>query len=199
MYSKAVDDLTKLQIQLDTDLNTAEFEENKLNQIAIRIVHYKNSLRNLETFFISSNAEENSERRKKYNEFKRKSNDYTEKVNGIRKNITEQNAMSHSMGELEETEFNENNVQTEGNEFVQRNTSRLDEYIFTAIDSIDQLKRQRVYIDNTRERIKASLYNIGLNSALVEKISSRYLSDYSFFWAGVILIIILIVVIRFVF
>ncbi|TBU08860.1 hypothetical protein CWI36_0090p0030 [Hamiltosporidium magnivora] len=77
------------------------------------------------------------------------------------------------------------------------NTRRLNSYIETALDSLESLKKQRVYIDNTKSKIREGLIGLGLSSQVVDDISNRYLNDYYFFWVGVGIVVLIFLLFRF--
>lgn len=197
MFSKANTDLKRLSQQIDQDFKAPSIDAPNLNRIAIKIIHFRNKLQSDEKFFVSEDANENIKRREMYNAFKTKGDDFLTKAEDLKYAIQEA-IVNERYGCNNDVvdEINENDG--EDNIFMRRNTNRINEYIFSAIDSIEQLKNQRDYINNTRERIRSGLCNIGISQQLVDKICSRYLSDYGLFSAGVGIVILLILLIKYV-
>lgn len=84
------------------------------------------------------------------------------------------------------------------NEFYSKQSSTLDEFISSSMDSLDSLKRQSKYIDNISGKLKQGVLSIGVSSDLVNQIESRFAGDKSIFYILLILIVLLILFMRFV-
>lgn len=188
MFDKVVEKLNKIKEDIDTEMSQ-EMNEERISYIQAKLAYFTNYLINNEQLFISEDFEENKNKRKKYNYYKSEISKY--------KNIIMTMQASQNTKQQDNIEeFNENTTVVPEDRFLEDNTRRVNNYIMSAIDSLESLKKQRMYIDNTRERIKDGLAKIGMSKTMVEKISSRYLTDYYFFWAGVAVVVILIIIIK---
>lgn len=188
MFNKVYEKLSKIKDEIDSEIQK-EPTEDRIGCILAKIAYFTNYLVNNEQLFISVDFEENKVKRKQYNQFKQMIKDYKEQIGRIRASLA-----TEVQDNIEE--FNENVATAPEDRFAEDNTRRVNNYIMNAIDSLESLKSQRKYIDNTKERIKDGLIRIGVSRNMVDKISNRYLTDYYFFWAGVAIIVILIILIR---
>lgn len=192
MYDKALKKLQSLQLTIDQELKT---KDPSIETIKAKTAQYCTFLINNEGVFMSIDQSENKKRREIYNELKRKGNEFKSKIKEFELSVNEE--LTEVIADYEFNEKNINNNRGEESEFVVSNTRRLNNFIVSAIDNLDSLKRQRVYIENTRERIRNGLVRLGVGSEVVDKISSRYLTDYYFFWAMVAVVILLFILIKY--
>lgn len=93
---------------------------------------------------------------------------------------------------------NANTQEVEDEDIMSTSTRRLNNYLMTAIDSLDSIKQQGKVLEGIREKIVAGAKRMGVNDALVDKISSRYSNDKIVFMAGLALVVIVFVVLRFI-
>lgn len=93
---------------------------------------------------------------------------------------------------------NANAQKAEDEDIMSTSTRRLNNYLMTAIDSLDSIKQQGKVLEGIREKIVAGAKRMGVNDALVDKISSRYSNDKIMFMAGLALVVIVFIVLRFI-
>lgn len=84
-------------------------------------------------------------------------------------------------------------------DFYSKQSSRLDDYISSSMDSLEALKKQSVYIDRINNTIKSGLLKLGVGSDVLHKIESRFAGDKSLFLILVAVIVILIFILKIVF
>lgn len=84
-------------------------------------------------------------------------------------------------------------------DFFSKQNEHLDNYILNAIDSIDSLKRQGVYIDRINENLRSGLIRMGVSSAFLNRIESRFKRDKLIFIILFFIIILFILFLRFFF
>lgn len=192
MFNKVIDKLEKIREDIEIEMQK-EITEERVGRISAKLAYFSNFLINNEQLFISGDSEENKAKRSQYNQYKLAISNYKKKIAEI--NLL-RNAQVETQDNIEE--FHENTAVVEPEDrFLGNNTRRVNSYIMNAIDTLESLKKQRVYIDNTRERIKDGLVRIGVSKGMVDKIGNRFLTDYYFFLAGVALIVVIIIIIKF--
>lgn len=130
-------------------------------------------------------------------------NRYKKLLNEI--NIDRQNKILDERDELKRSGLgsvayaeNANTQKVEDEDIMSTNTRRLNNYMMTAIDSLDSIKQQGKVLEGIREKIVAGAKRMGVNDALVEKISNRYSNDKIVFMVGLALVVIVFFVLRFI-
>lgn len=130
-------------------------------------------------------------------------NRYNKQLNEI--NIHRQKKISDERDELKRSGLgsvayaeNANMQKIEDEDIMSTSTRRLNSYLMTAIDSLDSIKQQGKVLESMREKILAGAKRMGVNDALVDKISNRYSNDKIMFMIGLALVIIVFFVLRFV-
>eukprot|EP00866_Antonospora_locustae_P001769 jgi/Antlo1/1769/2349 len=93
---------------------------------------------------------------------------------------------------------NANTQKVEDEDIMSTNTRRLNNYLMSAIDSLDSIKQQGKVLEGIREKIVAGAKRMGVNDTLVDNISNRYSNDKIIFTGGLALVIIVFFVLRFI-
>lgn len=112
-------------------------------------------------------------------------------INRLRNILNKRSKESYTSNE---TVYSENvNLQPieEEEDFFNFGKRRVNEYLNTAIDSLDSIRRQGRILENAQETVADGLRKMGFSERMVEKISSRYRGDYLIFVFFVILVIFL--------
>lgn len=79
------------------------------------------------------------------------------------------------------TEARDNALDVQDSEFFSRQSSKLDEFISSSMDSLESLGRQSVYIDRISSTLRSGLRKLGVGSDILHKIESRFAGDRSLF------------------
>lgn len=76
---------------------------------------------------------------------------------------------------------------------INKNLSILDNYILTAVDSLENLRRQNRRVENIKNRIKNSFNSINNSQHTINDIGHRYSKDRNILYIGVFIIILIII------
>lgn len=88
-------------------------------------------------------------------------------------------------------------VQLSQKQFFSTQTSKLDDFISTSMDSLESLKQQSLYIDRINDVLKRGASRLGVSNETLNRIESRFWGDKSLFIIFLIGIVVLIFVLRF--
>lgn len=186
-----ISDLEAMAGKIEQDIKDCQNNLNKLGTLTIKTQSFINML--------SKQSEDNDDVKR----LKMKANSYLKSVKelGDKKAIMKKE-LEHEMEEskIRPKKINEldNHSMTES-EFFSNQSSKLDEFISSSMDTIDSLKRQSRYIDNINGKLRQGVLNMGVNSDLLNQIETRFAGDKSIFIILLILIVIFIFVLRFAF
>ncbi|KAI4291269.1 hypothetical protein PAPHI01_0543 [Pancytospora philotis] len=84
-------------------------------------------------------------------------------------------------------------------DFFAQQSSHIDDFIHSTMDSLDAIKRQGVYIDRTRMRLSSGLERLGVSGELIGRIESRVARDKSLFIVLFVLVVFSVLMLRFYF
>ncbi|RVD92215.1 vesicular transport protein [Tubulinosema ratisbonensis] len=115
---------------------------------------------------------------------------HEETINNLRKVI---NGRSKKQNDLNDSIYSENiNLQCEEEEdFFNLGKRRANEYLSSAIDSLDNIRRQGRILEGAQNKVAEGLRKMGFSEGMINQITSRYKSDYLLFVCFVVLIIFL--------
>lgn len=115
---------------------------------------------------------------------------HEETINNLRKII---NSRSKKQPDMNESIYSENvNLQSQEEEdFFNFGKRRVNDYISSAISSLDTIRRQGKILENAQDRVAEGLRRMGFSERMINQITSRYKSDYVIFVIFVILIILI--------
>ncbi|KAM0688468.1 hypothetical protein COBT_000279 [Conglomerata obtusa] len=189
MYQKAQEKLTKISEKIENDFTILP---PPISSLSTQIAHFSSLLVRNELLFCSQDNIENTRLRKIYKEYKAKLKIYKEKLSEINSKAQEVNNNTY-----ESVHPNIAENESVEDEFITSNARRVLTYSHMALDSLDSLRKQRQVIESARGKIKNGLIGLGVSNNMVEMISNRYLTDYYFFMAGVAIIILLLIFIKY--
>lgn len=84
-------------------------------------------------------------------------------------------------------------------QFFSTQSSKLDDFISTSMDSLESLKKQSIYIDRINDVLRRGATRIGVSNETLTKIENRFAGDKSLFFIFIGAIIIMMFVLRFIF
>lgn len=84
----------------------------------------------------------------------------------------------------------------QGDGFYEEQSNKLDDFILSAMDSFDAVKRQGVYIRRAHERLKTGMLRLGLSSEMIDIIERRVGQDRLIFIVLFIVVVIFILLLR---
>ncbi|ELA42794.1 uncharacterized protein VICG_00109 [Vittaforma corneae ATCC 50505] len=82
--------------------------------------------------------------------------------------------------------------------FFAAQSSKLDDFISTSMDSLESLRRQSVYIDRINETLRRGAFRLGVSNETLSRIESRFAGDKSLFIILLIGIVALVLILRFI-
>ncbi|KAF7682927.1 hypothetical protein TCON_1864 [Astathelohania contejeani] len=201
MFNKIIESLNQQAEKIEEELEKCREDYDKIGNLSILLTKFGRMLKKNELMF---NTEE---RRKQYRIYKHQLNNFNSilrEINNARlekKKVEDEELRTCNLPTAPLTYEENINTLEEHNDtdFIQNSTHRINRYLISAIDSLENLRKQGSYLDNTRNKIKDGLTNIGIGSDVVDKISDRYLNDYYFFMAGVAFVVLIFLLLRFFF
>jgi len=103
------------------------------------------------------------------------------------KNITEVQDSSADLAQISQKQF------------FGAQSSKLDDFISTSMNSLESLKQQSVYIDRINDVLRRGASRLGVSNDTLSRIESRFVGDKSLFIIFLFGIVVLIFVLRFIF
>lgn len=96
------------------------------------------------------------------------------------------------------TEMSESGRNPGEERFFTSQSSKLDDFISSSMDSLQSLKRQSVYIDRINDTLRQGALRLGISNETLGRIESRFAGDKSLFYILFIGVIILILILKFI-
>lgn len=181
MYNKLMERLSrqaqKIEELFDTRTHAA------VGALAPNILIYQRLLAENESEFDGDSEEIRSERRRKLGELRAKLSSYKERLS----------LLGHQEPQAQEHQESSVVSNREENDFFERNTDKINDYINISSHSLNALARQKKLFQGTKEKIREGLQQMGLSDTVIDRISSRYLNDYRIFVGLLTLLIVLFI------
>lgn len=112
-------------------------------------------------------------------------------------NLLRQNEEINISNKVEFSEYSDANYTAE--QFISEGTRQVNRYIYDAIDTLSELRKQGTTLEHIRDKMLVGLKRIGVSDGVVDQIKRRYSSDYVLFVIGCCAVIFFFISFRFIF
>ncbi|ORD98622.1 hypothetical protein A0H76_2165 [Hepatospora eriocheir] len=130
-----------------------------------------------------------------------KLNDVFNELQGVRQEHKSKLSKDVNEANITTKRFSENYMSQDhqtNDEFYSNEGSRIDKIIAKGMDSLENLKRQDVYINSINNRLKGILNRLGVSNTTIADIENRSFGDKTLFIILILSLILLIILLKFI-
>lgn len=193
MGSSRVEDLQTMADEIEKEIEACESDLRRVGSLSIKAQSFANMVQKLGLC-----TEGASLLRAKANSFQNRVRVLSDRRTREKQEL-EQELEDSKIKYKKITEVRDNALDMHDSEFFSRQSSKLDEFISSSMDSLESLRRQGVYIDRINSTLRSGILRLGVGSDTLHKIESRFAGDKSLFLALMGTLALLILVLKVVF
>ena len=190
---KSVEELERRAEEIERELKLCESDSRRAGALTVKVQSFHNALRKENP---SDPKVKRLQTRSKYfiTQARLLSEQAAKEQENIDSEMTASRIRPQRSGEIEYDSQGGMSTQSDS-EFFSEQSTRMDSFISTTMDSIESLKRQGLVINRINDRLRDGLSRIGMSAELIESVEARFGRDRGIFYilfTGLVLFIVLL-------
>lgn len=175
MGSPCAADLQAMANEIEKEMSACESDLRRVGSLSIKVQSFANMVQRLDP-----GEQAASFLKAKANTFRCRARVLSDRRT-MEKMELEQEMESSRIKYKKITEAKDNTLDSQDSEFFSRQSSKLDEFISSSMDSLESLRRQSAYIDRISSTLRDGLQRLGVGSDTLHSIESRLAGDRTLF------------------